>query len=382
MGLIAVVEPCPSGHRFQAVAHVATVAAEHGEVVLLTSAGAPRRSEYAAFIAPLGLQVREVFASETPSTADVARTVARLGREEELQTVVVLDADQALKRWWWDAPRAFGRRARPRIVFLVTRYPARLRATDWSGWRLRIPKATLALAAMATRTLHRVAGFAGRDDLAPGWIVKRTRDPAICSAHSRDRDIWRSTHGLPPSGRAVVGIFGGVSERKFPDLVWEAMGQAGVEADLLLAGGLSPGVRSWLDGVRPSPRRSVIVRDGFLENATLDQLIAASDVVMLVMTNNGPSGIQGKALAADVPVVTAGSVVRAAEARATSGGETAAFDAASIGAALTRALARRTGVDGSGATGPTGPPVPAATADAFARSLLGPPYDTCEVESS
>lgn len=145
----------------------------------------------------------------------------------------MLDADQALKRWWYDAPREFGIGRRPRVMFMLTRYPAKIKLTDWGGWRLRIPKATLALAAMASGSLHHVAGYAGLDDMTRGWIVKRTRDPAPCSAHSRDRAAHRTELGLPPD-RRLVGIFGGVNERKNAPLIWEAMERSPVEADTCL----------------------------------------------------------------------------------------------------------------------------------------------------
>ena len=85
--------------------------------------------------------------------------------------------------------------------------PARLAPTDLTGWRLRGPKAVLALVAMATRSLHRVVGFSGRDDTAEGWIVKRVRDPHYCSAHSRDRAEHRAT---PAPSRRAAGTLAGV----------------------------------------------------------------------------------------------------------------------------------------------------------------------------
>ncbi|MBC7631689.1 hypothetical protein, partial [Aeromicrobium sp.] len=214
-----------------------------------------------------------------------------------------------------------------------------------------------------TGSLHRVAGFAGRDDMSKGLLVKRVRDPAICSAHSRDRAELRTELGLP-AGRRIIGIFGGVSERKNAPMIWEAMQAAGIEADLLLAGSLSAGVSAWVESIEPTPGGEVITRQGFLSNVVLDQLVAASDVAALVMTNNGPSGIMGKALAAGVPVVTAGSEVRAREVRATDGGEIADVAAVSIGAALDRALARDPDA-------PSRSTVPLATAESFAAGILG-----------
>ena len=363
MATTILVEPMPGGHRSQAVANVARVAERTSDVLVLTSLGGTQDPAYQEYLADLGYRVLEVFDSVVPSTRAIAREVAAVCRTEPVDRVVVMDADQSLKRWWLEAPRAFGLRGRPKVIFMLTRYPAKLRLTDWVGWRLRVPKALLAILAMATGSLHRVAGFAGRDDLTRGWIVKRTRDPEICSAHSRDRVALREELDLPQD-RRIVGIFGGVSERKFPDLVWESLQVREVDADLLLAGGLSDGVAAWVKSVEPSPHGQIILREGFLPNAMLDKLVAASDVAALVMSNNGPSGIMGKALAAGVPVVTSGSEVRERELRATDGGEAADFDADSIGAAFARVLARDP-------RAPRHNTVPPATAEEFAETILG-----------
>jgi glycosyltransferase involved in cell wall biosynthesis len=357
------VEPNPGGHRSQAVATVAAVAGRTSDVLVLTSRGGTDDPAFQEYVGHLDLRVEEPFSGVLPPTREIARQVAEACRSEPVDKVVLMDADQALKRWWFAAPREFGLRRRPRVVFMLTRYPAKLRLTDWVGWRLRVPKAALALAAMASGTLHRVAGFAGRDDLSKGWIVKRARDPEVCSAHSRDRAALRSELGLP-ADRRLVGIFGGVSERKNARLIWEAMQRHSVDADLVLAGGLTPGVAAWVDSVEATEHGRILVRDGFLSNEVLDKMVASVDVVPLALTNNGPSGIMGKALAAGVPVVTAGSEVRARELLATDGGAIAELDADSIGAAIVRVLARDPDA-------PRRSTVPPATAEEFAESVLG-----------
>lgn len=382
MALTLLVEPFPSGHRFQTVALIATVLSSGrpvqpspepsaeplpepstgAGVVLLTSRGAREDPAFAEFLGDVDIRVEEVFDGPHPSTRAVAREVARWSREHHVDVAAVLDADQTLKRWWVEAPLAFGLRRRPKVVFMLTRYPARLALTDWTGWRLRIPKALLALAAMATGCLGRVAGFAGRDDFAPGWIVKRARDPALCTAHSRDRSALRRRHGIPVD-RPVVGIFGGVSERKFPDLVWEAVRTASDQALLLLAGPMSPGIASWVEGLPADERARIVVREGFLPDEELDELLAAADVVALAMTNNGASGIQGKALAADVPVVTAGSEVRAREAAATGGGWSTDFTVTAFAAGIARLLA---------GDRPPAAAVPPATPEGYVHALIGP----------
>jgi glycosyltransferase involved in cell wall biosynthesis len=363
MATTVLVEPDPGGHRFQAVANVARVAARSGDVVLLTSTGARQKPAFVEYLGATDISAKEVFDDIYPPTGEMAARVADECRAGQVCTVVVMDADQSLKRWWYAAPRALRGTPRPRVVFMLTRYPAKLRLGDLTGWRLRIPKAVLAVLAMATGSLHRAAGFAGRDDMSTGWIVKRVRDPDVCTAHSRDRAALRAELRLP-ADRAIAGVFGVISERKHAPLIWDAMATHGIQGDLLLAGKLDPDVAAWVDSLPQEPRGQVLVRDAFLSNDELDKLVAAVDVVPIALTNNGPSGIMGKALAAGVPVVTAGSEVRARELVATDAGELAELNADSIGAAITRVLDRDPNA-------PRRNLVPPATVEEFAENLLG-----------
>ncbi|MCW2753257.1 MAG: hypothetical protein JWQ32_668 [Marmoricola sp.] len=365
MSVTVIVEPDPGGHRFQAVLNVAVEAARHGsEILLLTSYGAQATKAFDVYLADIDLKVDERFDQIYPPTAQIAAAVADLARTGDVDTVVVMDADQSLKKWWLVAGRAFrGLSHKPRVVFMLTRYPAKLGLTDLVGWKLRIPKAGLALAARATGSLHHVAGFAGRDDMSRGWIVRRARDPEICSAHARDRVALRAALDLPQD-RTIVGIYGVIEERKNAPLILDALKSADLDADLLLAGGVRPEVWAWVNGLSATDRARVIVRDGFLTNELLDQLVAAVDAVPIALTNNGPSGIMGKALAAGVPVVTAGSVVRARELVATDGGAVADLTPESIGAALRTVLERDPDA-------PRHNSVPPATIEEFTQNLLG-----------
>jgi glycosyltransferase involved in cell wall biosynthesis len=358
------VEPDPGGHRFQAVANVARLAARDGEVLVLTSKRATADDAFRVYLSDAPVQVEEVFDEIYPPTARIVAEIAARCRTRDVRTVVVMDADQSLKWWWRYAPRAFrGLPRRPRVVFFLTRYPARLRITDGFGWKLRVAKATLALVAMTTGSLHRVAGFAGREDLSRGWLVKRARDPEICGAHSRDRAALRAEFGLPVD-RHLVGIFGVISERKNAHLIWEAMQLAGADADLLLAGSVQPEVKAWIAALPGEQQSHVQLFDGFLSNDVLDKLVAAVDVAPIALTNNGPSGIMGKALAAGVPVVSAGSRVRARELLATGAGELADLEPASLGAAIGRVLSHDP-------SRPRVRSVPPATAEEFAAVVLG-----------
>jgi glycosyltransferase involved in cell wall biosynthesis len=199
--------------------------------------------------------------------------------------------------------------------------------------------------------------------MSHGWIVRRARDPEICSAHSRDRAALRAELGLP-ADRILVGIFGAIGADKRPDLVLDALKVAGLDADLVLAGGVKPEVEEWLESLEEADRARVIVRKGFLSNDVLDKHVAAVDAVPIAQIHGGPSGIMGKASAAGVPVVSAGSAVRAREMVATDSGENADMTAESIGAAIKRVLQRDPNA-------PRRNTVPPATAEEFSRNLLG-----------
>ena len=375
MGVTVIVEPDPGGHRFQAVANVARVAARSGEVVLLTSTVGAADDAFATLLADLDveLQVTRPFDAIRPPTRQLARAVAAACREREVDKAIVMDADQALKRWWWVARQEFrglrrrttapGPGRRPFMIFMLTRYPAKLTRHDTFGWKLRISKAGLAIAARAFGTLDHVAGFAGRDDMTDGWVVKRARDPEMCLAHSRDRVAIREQFELPRD-RRLVGIFGVIEERKNAPMVLDALDHAGLDdVDLVLGGGIWKEVWAWIDALPPQRRRRVITYDGFLTDLEMDQLVAAVDCCPIPLTNNGPSGIMGKALAAEVPVVTAGSTVRAAEIAATDGGLACDLTVPALGEAIREVLSWPP-------DRPRANTVPPATAEAFAERLL------------
>jgi glycosyltransferase involved in cell wall biosynthesis len=367
------VEPDPGGHHFQAVGTVAALAARTGPVVLLTSRGASAAPSFDVYLGDVvargDLVVEEVFDAKVPPTAQMAQVAAQRSRRatgSPVTTVVLMDGDQALKRWWLVAPRHLRTmNPRPRVVFMLTRYPARLAATDLTGWRLRGPKAVLAAVAMATGSLHRAAGFSGREDTARGWLVKRVRDPHYASAHARDRAHWRAVLGLP-ADRHLVGIFGEIGERKNAPLIFDAVRASGLDAVLVLAGSLDDATRAWVAGLGPDDRERLVVRDAFLSNEDLDRMVAAVDVVPLALTNNGPSGIMGKAAAAGVPVVTTGSTVREREVRSTGTGLACDFTAESIGAAIREVVAGSFTLPAEPAAGGA-----EVTPQEFAMTLLG-----------
>ena len=364
MPVTLVVEPDPNGHRFQAVANMARFAGHTDEVVLLTSKGAAATERFRAFLGAVELKVEERLDAIYPATRDLVAAVAEVCRAYDVRRVVVMESDQFIKRWWYLAPGALRRLPRrPQVIFFVNRYPTRIRLADRHDWLHLVSKATLAMLGLATGALDRAACFAGREDMSQGLVLKRVRDPVICGAHSRDRRAIRQRLGLPLD-RRLAAIVGVIDARKCLPLVFDAVLASGDYLDLLLGGRFEPEQAAWYAALDEDAKRRIVLREGFLSDQVLDDLVAASDVVVVAQLNKGPSGIMGKALAAEVPVVTAGSVVRASEVRGTKGGLAAELSVDGMAGAF-RELARR------GAWRVDADAVPPATADGFAAAILG-----------
>jgi glycosyltransferase involved in cell wall biosynthesis len=340
--LTVLVEPDPGGHRFQWVSHVVRGLAEEGsDVLLLTSTGATATDAYATFLAPLDVTAVERFDGIYPPAAEIGQALVEVHRERPLRRWVVMDSDQMVKRWWLHAPRELrSRRTAPYGVLVMTRFPPRILPDRHLLW-LRSTKSLLTLLAMARGSARRMAYVAGRDQLRQGLLFKRLRDPALCSAHARDRAALRAASGLPLD-RRIVGILGMIDVRKNVPLVGDAVEAAGPDVDLLVAGGLSDDVVEWIESLPPERRARVHVRSGFLTDAELDGLTAACDVVAVVQQNPGPSGIMGKAQAAGVPVLSSGSQVRRRETAALGSGVHTETTVEAIAAGLRTLLARGT----------------------------------------
>lgn len=363
MARTVIVEPHPIGHRFEHVSWIARAALARGDdVELLTSVGARSRDEFSTFLDDVPLTVHERIDGYFPRPRVMGRAVLDLHRTSPITTLVLLDADQALKRWWLEAPLGLRGRRGPTTTLLLMRFPQELSLADRAGITMRAAKASLSALARATRAADRVLYLVGRHESRPGWLLGQVRDPAICSAHARDRAALRERHDLP-ADRRLVGIIGDLSVRKCLPMVAEAVQLAGDDVDLLLAGKMTDEMRAWLDALPPGPRARVHTRLGFLPDEELDAYVAASDVISLALLNPGPSGIQGKALVAGVPTVSAGSRLRERESSTYDAGVHVDLDAASLAAGIRRMLDR--GSD------PVVTPDDVPTAREFGEVMLG-----------
>lgn len=105
------------------------------------------------------------------------------------------------------------------------------------------------------------------------------------------------------------GIVGAVSSRKNVALVAEALARVHGDVGLVVAGRVHEGEARLVEWVHPFVEAGgPFVRiPGPLDDSELDSILASLDVAVIAHSNDGPSGILGKASAAGIRVLAAGA---------------------------------------------------------------------------
>ena len=107
-----------------------------------------------------------------------------------------------------------------------------------------------------------------------------------------------------------VGVLGALNSRKNLRLVAEALASiSDIKVGLVVAGNCEEGEQVMSEWLAPAveARVSVIRRAGLLEEDELDSMVRALDCLVLAHSNEGPSGMLGKAKAIGTRVVVAGA---------------------------------------------------------------------------
>lgn len=156
------------------------------------------------------------------------------------------------------------------------------------------------------------ATWRGRSNIA---VV---RDPVTLSCSRDSARLRKSAWGLG-EGRYWFGILGAISPRKNVGLFVESLEAASVNCGLLLAGRISEEllhhVEEWRSRLA-SVGVPLIVRDQLLKDEDLDSAVALLDCVVLAHSNEGPSGLMGKAASAGTRVLAAGARTLKADSQA------------------------------------------------------------------
>lgn len=137
-----------------------------------------------------------------------------------------------------------------------------------------------------------------------------------------------------------VGILGGIGERKNVHLVADAVAGLPDAVGLIVAGAAEDTERDVEHWLRPVGSQGRAVRiAGHLTDEELDSIILALDCVVLAHSNEGPSGILGRAVVAGTPAVTAGARTLRADARRSPGQiQWVPLDVSALSVAILRAL--------------------------------------------
>jgi glycosyltransferase involved in cell wall biosynthesis len=188
-----------------------------------------------------------------------------------------------------------------------------------SGWKRRLRDWVLSTAARfvdaflaigtANRDYYRALGVPEHKIFDVPYTVDNDRFMASAKLNAAERQTVRQKFGLPP-GRPVVLFASKLVTRKHPDHLVHVMARLrdeGVEASLLFVGSgeMEPALRSLV--VHYNLDRSVFF-GGFVNQAELPRVYAASDVFVLPAENEPWGLIVNEVLCAGVPVIVAHEV--------------------------------------------------------------------------
>jgi glycosyltransferase involved in cell wall biosynthesis len=287
------------GHRFYYVRLLAeAILAEGRRAVLVTTPDQRRSPQAEEFLSGLG----SGFTVMDVPRADV-RSATRLARSTGARRIVIPDGDLHLVH-------LLTRRGLrlPHVTALVMREPVVRRgqapgalARQW----LKLATMTLAGLRGSTRiTVLKSSVWAGRSRFPVA------QDPVTLAAGPQDVADVRARWDLE-GDRRWFAVVGAISARKNLPLVAEAFARVAGEGTGLFVGGRI--VDDQLAEAEPhlaEARRKgahVVVVDRMLEDVELDAAIAAVDCVVLAHSNEGPSGILGKAVMSGTRLIVAGA---------------------------------------------------------------------------
>jgi glycosyltransferase involved in cell wall biosynthesis len=293
------VEKNLSGHRLNYVRLVAGSALELGlEVFLMLPAGAKSHPNFELQIAPL---LNAVHVEETVNFS--LENIEQLSRSLSVQVVVVTDGDSAARQiargrvWRGDATLSLLiMRERDQSV----RLGLQLAKTLVRGLALRF----VSYRKNVNVTVLKPSSWAGRS-----WL-DTVNDPIEVAATESSIAQLERDWGLRNDLRwiAVVGV---ISERKNLPMIAEAIASIGEHSiGFLIAGTCEPAeMEKSARAIEMAQSKGVqvVVRNELLSDAQLDSAIALAECVVLAHSNEGPSGILGKALLLGTKVVASGA---------------------------------------------------------------------------
>ncbi|MHC6593418.1 glycosyltransferase family protein [Arthrobacter sp. C152] len=237
------------------------------------------------------------------------RELERLSLEFGVTRTIVTDADilarQVASTGSW--------RGSGTLSILIMREKAQGRALSPITWLKTTAKHTLMYRASSVRNVEvsvlKSATWEGRS------LFRVAKDPVELECTYLDVADVRSAWGLS-SGTYWFAVLGAVTERKNVPLVVESLATlsktdyAAGPLGLLIAGSVDGELKSDLLNFRTKCEAAgieFVVIDRTLSNTELDAAVAASNCLVLAHSNEGPSGLLGKAACAGTRILAAGA---------------------------------------------------------------------------
>ena len=296
---VLILEGNGDGHRFYYVRLLAeAIIAEGRRPVLVTTPGQMDGPQAAEFLRdlPSSFTVAEV------PRADVT-AASRVAHETGARHVVIPDGDLHLVPLLVRHGRHL-----PHVTALVMREPDLRRGQAIRPlarqWTKRATMSLAALRASTTVTVLKSSVWAGRS------AFPVAQDPVTSAATPDDVTAVRAQWGLD-GDRRWFAVAGAITARKNLPMIAEAFARVADEGmGLLVAGAVLDGQLAEAEPhLAEAGRRGarVVVVDRMLEDVELDAAIAAVDCVVLAHSNEGPSGILGKAVMSGTRLILSGA---------------------------------------------------------------------------
>ncbi|PPF67801.1 hypothetical protein C5E16_08375 [Clavibacter michiganensis] len=250
----------------------------------------------------LGQLPSDFIVHETPDRT--LREVSARGKQLGARRIIVPDGDQQLLA----ALMRVGRNL-PHVTLLVMREPdVRFPAGPMPVMRQGVKLTTmhaLRLRQSARVTVLKSALWSGKSSF------QVANDPVTLSASREDMDRLRGDWGMSPS-RRWFAILGAITERKNLPLIAEAYSRVADERTGILIAGAVDAVemaraKPSLDDARERGGAVMIV-NRMLTDVELDAAVTLAHCVVLAHSNEGPSGILGKAVMSGTRLLTAGAL--------------------------------------------------------------------------
>lgn len=300
-GPVLIVEQNTSGHRMHYV-RLLLEEIDRGDcdAVILTSLGASKSPEWQLHLGGFTGKLKYL-ESHRLTAAGIRKLVLRMN----VSHVVIPDGDRlcmeiGIRRKW---PRQIG------LSLLIMReFVQDSKFQAISDLRQKIKNALV----QSADSVENVNVFLLKSSLWTGVSKRRVvKDPITLLGSDSNRDDILSNYGAE-SDRFWFGVLGAITPRKNLSVIVEALtGVTSTKIGLIVAGKISEEVQDQLPAVQKQCEEhgiSLAIHDSLLEDLEFDSLVRSVDCLVVAHSNEGPSGIMGKAALAGTKVVAAGAM--------------------------------------------------------------------------